>query len=114
MPLFLWIWAGLAVVFLLYIMLYLRGDDMNNEWIPFRKRPLTKEEQQKHPDWCYILDCKLPDDDEDILVSNGKYIWIDRFNNNGTECYLESDACLDDCAWMTLPKPWNKKNEQID
>ena len=35
-------------------------------WIPFKKRPLTDEEKQEYPNWAYIYDCPLPDDEEEI------------------------------------------------
>lgn len=35
-------------------------------WIPFKTRPLTKEEKEEHPEWDGILDCKLPDDGQRI------------------------------------------------
>lgn len=76
------------------------------EWIPFKKRPLTDEEKQEYPDWTYIFDCPLPDDEEEILLSNGKYVWTDTFINDG-ECYLDGGDDIDDgMAWMPLPKPY--------
>ena len=40
----------------------------NNGWIPFTQRKLSKEEKEEmQTDFEYILDCKLPDDDEEIL-----------------------------------------------
>ena len=76
------------------------------EWIPFTKRPLTDEEKQEYPDWTYIFDCPLPDDEEEILLSNGKYVWTDTFINDG-ECYLDGGDDIDDgMAWMPLPEPY--------
>ena len=76
------------------------------EWIPFKKRPLTDEEKQEYPDWTYIFDCPLPDDEEEILLSNGKYVWTDTFINDG-ECYLDGGDDIDEgMAWMPLPKPY--------
>ena len=75
-------------------------------WIPFKKRPLTDEEKQEYPDWTYIFDCPLPDDEEEILLSNGKYVWTDTFINDG-ECYLDGGDDIDDgMAWMPLPAPY--------
>jgi len=79
------------------------------KWIPFTMRELTKEEKEEHPEWNYIVDCILPDDGEEILVSNGKFIWSDTFVNDGDGCYLDSDTELDGCAWMPLPEPWRGK-----
>ena len=81
-------------------------------WIPFKKRPLTDEEKQEYPDWTYIFDCPLPDDEEEILLSNGKYVWTDTFINDG-ECYLDGGDDIDDgMAWMPLPKPYEPKTER--
>lgn len=81
-------------------------------WIPFKTRPLTDEEKQEYPDWTYIFDCPLPDDEEEILLSNGKYVWTDTFINDG-ECYLDGGDDIDDrMAWMPLPKPYKQKTER--
>lgn len=81
-------------------------------WIPFKKRPLTDEEKQEYPDWTYTFDCPLPDDEEEILLSNGKYVWTDTFINDG-ECYLDGGDDIDDgMAWMPLPKPYESKTER--
>lgn len=80
-------------------------------WIPFKKRPLTDEEKQEYPDWTYIFDCPLPDDEEEILLSNGKYVWTDTFINDG-ECYLDGGDDIDDgMAWMPLPTPYKGGEE---
>lgn len=82
------------------------------EWIPFKKRPLTDEEKQEYPDWTYIFDCPLPYDEEEILLSNGKYVWTDTFINDG-ECYLDSGDDIDDgMAWMPLPDPYKGGDEE--
>ena len=76
------------------------------EWIPFKKRPLTDEEKQEYPDWAYIFDCPLPEDEEEILLTNGVHVWTDTFINDG-ECYLDGGDDIDDgMAWMPLPKPY--------
>ena len=74
-------------------------------WIPFTMRELTAEEQEEHPEWSYIMDCPLPDDGQEILVSNGRLVWKDEFYLDDC-CYLDSDHELEGCAWMPLPEPW--------
>ena len=75
-------------------------------WIPFKKRPLTDEEKQEYPDWTYIFDCPLPYDEEEILLSSGKHVWMYTFINDG-ECYLDGGDDIDDgMAWMPLPEPY--------
>lgn len=74
-------------------------------WIKFVLRPLTEEEQREHPDWCYILDCHTPDDGQEILVSDGRYVWTDTFYQDGDQCYLDGGAELESCWWQPMPKP---------
>lgn len=52
-----------------------------------------------------ILDCQLPDEDEEILVSNGEDIWIDTFMCDIDGYYLDMNAEIEDnLAWARLPK----------
>ena len=100
-------WQG-AVIALLSA---LPSADAEQGWIPFKRRPLTDEEQQEYPDWAYIFDCLLPDDEEEILLSNGKHVWTDTFINDG-ECYLDGGDDIDEgMAWMPLPKPYREDGE---
>lgn len=68
-------------------------------WIPFT---LEYDEDEKME----ILQGRLPDNEQDILVTNGKEVWQDTFLNDG-ECYLDSGNDLADVviAWMPLPNP---------
>lgn len=82
------------------------------EWIPFVKRPLTEEEQRNHHDWCFILDGKVPDDEQEILVyrpwhnKDGYIIEIDRYMNNGDTVYLEGAMDIENgMYWMPMPEP---------
>lgn len=75
-------------------------------WIPFTMRELTTEEKEEHPEWDYMMDCKLPDDGEEILVSNGKYVWLDTFISDCDGCYLDGGDDVEGLAWMPLPEPW--------
>lgn len=71
----------------------------NNEWIPFTfeyDKELKKE----------ILNCQLPDEDEEILVSDGHHVWLDIFMRDYDECYLESNDDFKGLAWMPLPEPY--------
>ena len=87
-------------------------SEPKTEWIPFTKRPLTDEEKEEYPDWIYIFDCPLPDDEQEILLSNGKYVWTDTFISDG-ECYLDGGDDIDEgMAWMPLPEPWKDGEEE--
>lgn len=80
------------------------------KWIPFTERELTAEEQEEHPEWDFILECPLPDDRQEILVSNGRRVWQDEFYSDDG-CYLDSDHELEGCAWMPLPDPWRGEEQ---
>lgn len=66
------------------------------EWIPF-----TVDEGN-------ILDCELPDEGDEILVSSNEYVWKDIFMCDGDGCFLESGDDLIGLAWMPLPEPWEE------
>lgn len=74
------------------------------EWIPF-----TFDEEG-------VLNCELPDIDEDILVwdMDGTFdkenVWVDTWESPDVGVYeLESGMDLDGLAWMPLPKPYEEK-----
>lgn len=76
-------------------------------WIPFTRRPMTEEEQKDYPNCTFMFDCVLPDDGDEILVSNGRFVWMDVFCNDIDGCYLDSGDDIDeDMAWMPLPEPY--------
>ena len=80
-------------------------------WIPFKTRPLTKAEKEEHPEWDGILDCKLPDDGQRILVNvsvrGHESVQYDEFYTDDG-CYLDSgyEIGTEATAWMPLPEPW--------
>lgn len=81
-------------------------------WIPFTRRPMTEEEQKDYPNCTFMFDCVLPDDGDEILVSNGRFVWMDVFCNDIDGCYLDSGDDIDeDMAWMPLPKPYREDGE---
>ena len=76
-------------------------------WIPFTRRPMTEEEQKDYPNCTFMFDCVLPDDGDEILVSNKRFVWMDTFCSDIDGCYLDSGDDIDeDMAWMPLPKPY--------
>ena len=63
-----------------------------------------------------VLNCELPDIDEDILVwdMDGTFhkenVWVDTWESHDVGVYeLESGMDLDGLAWMSLPKPYEEK-----
>ena len=88
----------------------LEARDQNGEWILFKEREADDEEREVYG--CYaMLDCKLPDEDEDILVTyaSGR-VGFDTFLTEGYECYLDSGAQFisEAIAWMPLPEPYKE------
>lgn len=63
------------------------------EWIPF-----TFDEEG-------VLNCELPDVDEDILVSDGDSVWQDIWCEADEGYELFSGNEIEDLAWMQLPMP---------
>ena len=82
-------------------------------WIPFTRRPMTEEEQKYYPNCTFMFDCVLPDDGDEILVSNGRFVWMDTFCKDIDGCYLDGGDDIDeDMAWMPLPKSYEPKTER--
>ena len=83
------------------------------EWIPFTRRPMTEEEQEDYPNCTFMFDCVLPDDGDEILVSNGRFVWMDTFCNDIDGCYLDGGDDIDeDMAWMPLPEPYKGGDDE--
>lgn len=86
------------------------------KWIPFKTRPLTEEEKDNHPEWDGILDCKLPDDGQRILVSidlrGHEEVQQDEFYSDYGS-YLDSgyEIGAEAVAWMPLPEPYRGEGE---
>lgn len=77
------------------------------EWIPF-----TFDEEG-------ILNCELPDVDEEILVwdmdgiFDKENVWIDTWESPDVGIYeLESGMDLEGLAWMSLPKPYEENQNE--
>lgn len=73
------------------------------EWIPF---VIAKN----------ILQGELPDADQEILVTDGREVWIDTFVREGDECYLDCGNEIPDdaIAWMHLPAPYIPEAKRED
>lgn len=70
------------------------------EWIPFEIED-------------GFLYCQIPDDDDDILVTDGKVVWHDTWIEDDDGYVLDSGYELCKClAWMPLPKPYKEKENE--
>ena len=91
-------------------------SEIPNGWIPIKAHPATEEERESCPDIDYWLDCEMPDDGQEILVTVKHKNWI------GVEkdvCYVDSEYSLesgydwdDIIAWMPLPEPYKEEEEE--
>lgn len=72
------------------------------EWIPF-----TFDEEG-------ILNCELPDVDEEILVSDGDSVWQDTWCEADEGYELESGIEIEDLAWRQLPKPYEENQNETN
>lgn len=93
------------------------AEKYNNGWIPFVKREITEDEKESFGDLNFMLDCQLPDEDEEILITykfkDELYVYVDTFMRDGSECYLDSgrDFVKEAVAWRKKPHPYKPKGE---
>ena len=78
-----------------------------DQWIPVTYHEATEEEKEAYGEFPYMLDCKLPDDGEEILVcTKSGCVWTDTFFNDDG-CYLDGGYDFTEiAAWMPLPEPY--------
>ena len=80
------------------------------KWIPFSVRDLDEEEKAEHPEWDWILDGKLPEDGQRILVivkfKGHESVQMDEYYEDDG-CYLDSgyEIGTEVTHWMPLPEP---------
>lgn len=95
---------------MLMLIEWLYSKVIEKKWVPFALE--YDEEKQVE-----ILQGKLPEENEEILVTDGETVWEDTFLRDGEECWLDSNIDLVDTAiaWMPrqVPKPYKPGNEQL-
>lgn len=79
---------------LFYFIDIIKKQPKVGEWIPF-----TFDEEG-------VLNCELPDVDEEILVSDGDSVWQDTWCEADEGYELFSGIEIEDLAWRQLPKPY--------
>lgn len=88
-------------------------------WNVLRVRKMTDEEweaasyeERELNEAREIIDGKLPDDGQEILVSLNGFVSADVFGMDGDMCYLESyGEIVDGMAWMPMPEPYKGDEE---
>lgn len=90
-------------------------EKLKNPWIPVEYHVMTEEERKAggfSKDIVYYLDCKMPDDEQEIIATNGKYVWVDTcIVNDGFALDSGNDWIEDVVAWMPMPEPYRESEE---
>lgn len=77
------------------VMKIIQKQPKADEWIPF-----TVDEEG-------ILNCELPDEGNEILISGNDNVWEDIFMYDESGFYLDIwGGDLIGLAWQPLPEPW--------
>ena len=88
----------------------LEEDEKENGWIPVKYHKISKKERAEESisnDIQYMLDCKMPDDEQEILVTNGETTWQDTSFIDCDGYYLDSNYdWIEITAWRPLPDPY--------
>ena len=94
------------------------AEQYNNGWVPVKYHDITDEEREEgyiSEDIAYWLDCKLPEDEEEILITRK---WRDGYIVEHDMCMVDDGYCLDSgldwidvIAWQPLPQPYQPKGE---
>lgn len=92
----------------------LEQDEKEKDWIIVKYHKITDAERKENgysEDIEYYLDGLLPDDGQEIIVTDGENTWCDTCSvNSDVEYGLES--CIDWIeikAWMPLPEPYKEE-----
>lgn len=87
---------------------FIDGYEERKKWIPFKLRSCDEDEKKEY-EADEMWDSPLPDNGEQILVSDGEEVWQDQFYNDADGCYLElTGSNLKSCAWMRMPDVWRE------
>lgn len=83
-------------------------------WVPITYREMNEEEKEYFEaefDEAKIIDCTLPEIDEEVFISHRGSVYTDIFHNDRGIVYFEDVDIEDVDAWMPLPKPYKKEAE---
>lgn len=90
----------------------LEQDEKENGWIPVKYHQISEKERAEESisnDIRYMLDCKMPDDGQEILVTNGETTWQDTCFIDCDGYYLDSGYdWIEITAWRPLPEPYKE------
>lgn len=89
----------------------MKAYEKNPEWNKLVFRNLKPEEKEEYAnfDWSYMVE-NLPDYGEEVLVTDGKNVWIDSFDEDDYVYLSGTDTEIDGVtAWMPLPNPYKEE-----
>jgi hypothetical protein len=90
----------------------LEQGEKENGWIPVKYHQISEKEREEEflsKDIQYMLDCKMPDDGQEILVTNGETTWQDTSFIDCDGYYLDSNYdWIKITAWRPLPEPYKE------
>lgn len=90
----------------------LEQDEKENGWIPIKYHQISEKEREEESilkNIQYMLDCKMPDDGQEILVTNGETTWQDTSFIDCDGYYLDSNYdWIEITAWQPLPEPYKE------
>lgn len=92
----------------------LESRENKGEWIPITYRPMTDEEKEYYSeqagcdkeDLDTMLNCQLPDDGEEVLITVFGEVETDIFYRDVDGCSFENRDIEDVTAWMPKPEPY--------
>lgn len=108
---------GLYAADVLEMLEQLRGgleqDEKENGWTPVKYHQISEKERAEESiskNIQYMLDFKMPDDGQEILITDGKTTWQDTsFIDCDGYYYLDSNYdWIDITAWRPLPDPYKE------
>ena len=112
-------WSTVEVKYFVVDMLEkLPAAQQEQHWIPFTGHVPESDEKELYPGYDFILDGKLPEDGQRILVTIKKpgheSVQADEFYMDSTECYLDSEYEIrtEAIAWMPLPEPYKAERRE--
>lgn len=87
-------------------------DEKEKGWIPVKYHQISEKERAEESisnDIRYMLDCKMPDDGQEILVTNGETTWQDTCFIDCDGYYLDSNYdWIEITAWQPTPEPYKE------
>lgn len=90
----------------------LEQDEKENGWIPVKYHQISEKEREEESilkNIQYMLDFKMPDDGQEILITDGKTTWQDTSFIDCDGYYLDSNYdWIEITAWRPLPDPYKE------